>query len=594
MDYNSGMSYDFARELQRYGPEADYPAPSVREARQYCRSFTQSSYENFSVISILLEKDLVAHFQAVYSFCRWADDLGDQTGGGERSLQLLKWWREELDLCWKGTPHHPVFVALWPAIQQFHMPRELFSDLIFAFEQDQLITEYQTFEQLLGYCKCSANPVGRLVLAMWGCLNEKTGALSDQICTALQLTNFWQDVARDYDIGRIYLPLDVRLCHGYSPEDLRGRRENDAFREVLKDLVKRTEQMFDEGGRLLELVPSKRRVDLSLFIDGGLAILDKIRQKNYEVWRERPKLSKWEKIRIFARNWLFGPARKENSALMQSREYCRALSKATAGNFYRTFQLLDRKKSDAMCAIYAFMRITDDLVDDAPDRDTAKGALADWRVKTMAAFDQVFSHPIHPAFMDAVIRYKVPTQYFVEVMDGARMDLDVMRYQTFAELYEYCYRVASAVGLTCIHVWGYRNEAARKPAEAAGVALQLTNILRDIREDWERGRVYIPLEDLRRFGYTEEMLGKFEQNQQFQELMKFQIQRAREYYKSARELARYLRGNSRRIYCAILKTYEAILDRIEKNGFDVYGEKIRVSKLQKSWILCKSFLFSRC
>jgi phytoene synthase len=179
------------------------------------------------------------------------------------------------------------------------------------------------------------------------------------------------------------------------------------------------------------------------------------------------------------------------------------------------------------------------------------------------------------------------------VLDGTGMDLQVREYQTFAELYQYCYRVASAVGLACIHVWGFRDENAKKPAEAAGIALQLTNILRDIPEDFQRGRIYLPREDLERFGYTPDMLQRREYNRQFLDLMRFEVQRAREYYLQARELAKYLKGRSRGIFLAILETYEAILNKIEENDFQVLGEKIRVHPLRKTWILLRCFLFGQ-
>jgi squalene synthase HpnC len=587
------MSYSFERELATYGPDADYLPPPIAEARKYCQSFTKSSYENFSVISFLLEKPLVPHFEAVYSFCRWADDLGDQTGGGQKSLDLLRWWRSEVELCYQGKPHHPVFVSLAETIRKFRMPKELFTDLIFAFEQDQMILEYQSQDQLLDYCRYSANPVGRLVLMMWECHDEKALPHSDQICTALQLTNFWQDVARDYDMGRIYLPKQEMERHGYSTEDFQKRLESKAFGDLMKEMVDRTSALFDEGSKLLEMVPAKRRVDLALFVEGGRAILEKIRKQDYKVWSQRPRLSKWEKLCIFLKNWWSGGKVRESGELSQSRDYCRNLSRATAGNFYRTFQLLDSSGSDAMCAIYAFMRISDDLVDDAPDSGTATTALTQWRKKTLDAMEGTFSHPIHPAFVDTIQKHRIPIQYFLDVLDGTGMDLQVREYQTFAELYQYCYRVASAVGLACIHVWGFHDENAKKPAEAAGIALQLTNILRDIPEDFERGRVYLPREDMERFGYTQEMLQRREYNPQFLNLMRFEVQRAKDYYLQARGLAKYLKGRSRGIFLAILETYEAILNKIEENGFQVLGEKIRVHPLHKAWILLRCFLFGQ-
>ncbi len=296
------MSALFKKSLAEFGPERAYPVPSLEFSRQFCLAFTHNNYENFSVVSRLLPKSLIPHFHAVYSFCRWADDLGDETGGGQKALEYLRWWRLELTDCYKETPHHPIFVALAPTIKRFHIPEQLFKDLIFAFEQDQLVLEYHTYEQLLLYCKYSANPVGRLVLLMWETYDEEKAVYSDYICTALQLTNFWQDVARDFLIGRIYIPSEFRSKFNYSHEDYTNRKQNQAFESMMADLVDRTEKIFFKGSPLLSMVPKARKVDLELFMEGGLSILGKIKKLNYKVWETRPSLSKWEKMMILGKS----------------------------------------------------------------------------------------------------------------------------------------------------------------------------------------------------------------------------------------------------------------------------------------------------
>ena len=292
----------FKSAFEKYGPERAYPLPSLSFSQKFCSDFTHGNYENFSVVSRLLPHNLIPHFHAVYSFCRWADDLGDETGGGENALKLLKWWRSELQDCYAERPYHPIFVALSSTIRQFHIPEQLFKDLIFAFEQDQMVLEYQTFEQLLKYCKYSANPVGRLVLILWESFDEEKGVYSDHICTALQLANFWQDVARDFSMGRIYIPADCRMKFGYTHRDLIDHAQNGAFESMMADLVERTEKMFFMGSPLLNMVPHSRKVDLELFIEGGLAILGKIKALQYRVWDTRPSLSKLEKTMIFSRS----------------------------------------------------------------------------------------------------------------------------------------------------------------------------------------------------------------------------------------------------------------------------------------------------
>jgi squalene synthase HpnC len=292
------MRTDFQYELERYGPNSGYAAPSLAQARSYCARLARTHYENFSVASLLLPRKLLPHFHAVYSYCRWADDLGDEVDSGPRALELLEWWRRELLHCYQRKARHPVMVALEPTILRFGIPSRPFLDLLVAFKQDQSIKHYDTYEQLLGYCINSANPVGRLVLYLCEVHDERRGELADSICTGLQLANFWQDVARDYDIGRVYLPAEDRQRFGYIDEDLEARRFTPAFAELMRFEVGRTRELFWRGEPLVELMPIEFRGDIELFIEGGLAILRKIEQIGYNVWAQRPALKKWEKAAL--------------------------------------------------------------------------------------------------------------------------------------------------------------------------------------------------------------------------------------------------------------------------------------------------------
>jgi squalene synthase HpnC len=238
------------------------------------------------------------HFHNVYAYCRWADDLADEAGGGQTALGLLRWWRQELLRCYGGRPRHPVMVALQETIARFRIPPQPFLDLLFAFEQDQLIKRYQTFGQLLHYCRHSANPVGHLVLYLCGVFDPERARLADQVCTALQLANFWQDVARDLDIGRVYLPEEDRQRFGYSDADLGQRRYNRAFVELMRFEVDRTRDLFYRGFPLLDLMPAEYRLDIELFIRGGLAVLCKIEGCRYNVLTNRPALARWEKAAL--------------------------------------------------------------------------------------------------------------------------------------------------------------------------------------------------------------------------------------------------------------------------------------------------------
>ena len=241
------------------------------------------------------------HFHAVYAYCRWADDLADETAGGQEALDLLGWWRGELIAMYEGNARHPVMVALRETVTRFAIPPDPFLSLLTAFQQDQRVTRYETFDELLGYCRHSANPVGHIVLYLFECFTPDRAALADQVCTGLQLANFWQDVARDFAKGRSYLPAEDRRRHGYADADLVARRFTPSFAELMRFEVERTREYFDRGAKLLPLVPWAVRADVDLFVRGGRAVLVAIERQGYDVWSRRPVVSKWQKLGLLLR-----------------------------------------------------------------------------------------------------------------------------------------------------------------------------------------------------------------------------------------------------------------------------------------------------
>ena len=268
------------------------------EAEQYTRWLATHHYENFHVVSFLLPKRLHQDFYNVYAFCRWSDDLGDEIGDPAESLRLLGWWRGELEAMYAGAVQHPVFVALKGTARKYDLPKQLFSDLISAFEEDQRVTRYANWEELFGYCRCSANPVGRLVLRLCRYSDAERDRMSDATCTALQLANFWQDVTVDLKKDRVYLPLDVLKRHGYTVDDLRAGTFNPAFQNVMRDAVQVARQLFLEGLPLVKTVDKRLAFDLELFSRGGMRVLEKIEQQNYNVLARRPAISKFERVQL--------------------------------------------------------------------------------------------------------------------------------------------------------------------------------------------------------------------------------------------------------------------------------------------------------
>ncbi len=268
------------------------------EAEQYTRWLATHHYENFHVVSFLLPKRLHQDFYNVYSFCRWADDLGDEMGDTAESLRLLGWWRGELEAMYRGQVQHPVFVALEGTARKYQLPQQLFADLISAFEHDQRVTRYANWDEVFEYCRCSANPVGRLVLRLCGYSDEERDRMSDATCTALQLANFWQDVTVDLEKDRVYLPQDLFARHGYTLDDLRAGTFNAAFQNVMRDAIEVARKLFIEGLPLVKTVDKRLAFDLELFSRGGMRVLEKIEQQNYNVLAARPAISKFERVQL--------------------------------------------------------------------------------------------------------------------------------------------------------------------------------------------------------------------------------------------------------------------------------------------------------
>jgi squalene synthase HpnC/squalene synthase HpnD len=616
---------------------------SPEDAHAYTRRLATQHYENFNVVSWLLPKALHQHFYNVYAYCRWADDLGDEIPETARALELLNWWERELQLCYEGRPSHPVFVALRETILAKDIPQKPFADLLKAFRQDQVVKRYATWEAMIDYCVYSANPVGRLVLYLCSYRDEHRQRLSDATCTALQLANFWQDVSRDLEKGRIYIPLDLAALHGVSEHDIVSRRFHPGYVHLMQDSLCRTRELFAEGAALPKLVDGKLSVDLDMFGRGGLAILDAIEACGYDTLHHRPVVTKGKQVRLLARAFLaqlkpavdagrtaylekmagslrspqpappvsqrpLAPQSREvtQSEVAQSYERCHNIARAAHSNFYYAFYLLPKAKRNALAALYAFNRLVDDVADEGDDLAAKQRGLAHWRAEldeAVTGAGQLFdgtaavsmadappnsSLEVLPALADTLERYKIPTRYLHDLISGAEMDLTIHNYATFERLKEYCYRVAGTVGLTCTHVFGFRDSRAIDLAEKLGLAFQLTNIIRDIHEDQSVGRVYLPEEDLARYGVTPEDFSRGEATLGVRELLRFEAGRAWENYEAGAGLLNLIDTDSRGALWLLVHTYSALLARIEAVDFAVFGERVRLSKAEKMLFIAKA------
>lgn len=276
--------------------------PSLEEAQAWCRKLASSHYENFHVATWFLPRRVRPHFESVYAYCRVADDLGDEVENPAVALRLLDEWGSMLDECY-DTPQrsmHPVFVALHETLKTCDPPRQLFHDLLHAFRMDQVKTEYNTWDELLEYSHYSANPVGRLVLWICGYRDEARASLSDKVCTALQLANFWQDVVEDAERERRYIPAESIARFGVDEGQILGRVFTPEFGAMMEDLVVRTRAMLREGSGVSAEVDKELAVTLELFGKGGEAILDGITAAHFDVLRGRPVVSKRKKLWLLA------------------------------------------------------------------------------------------------------------------------------------------------------------------------------------------------------------------------------------------------------------------------------------------------------
>jgi len=577
------------------------------------------------------------HFYNLYAYCRWADDLGDEVPDKARALELLDWWERELHACYEGKPSHPVFVALRPTIIAKDIPKQPFTDLLQAFRQDQVVKRYSTWESVLDYCVYSANPVGRLVLYLCGYRDTERQRMSDATCTALQLANFWQDVSRDLEKGRIYIPLDAAAAQGLSESDIVERRFDERYVRLMKDVISRTRMLFAEGLPLANAVEGRLSVDLEMFSRGGIAVLDAIEAMGYDTLHQRPAISKAKQAELFGRTLMSQISQKllvrrsspqgqlapthsmdklpreiaasgipNVTVVAQSYEECYSVARAANSNFYYAFFLLPKPKRDALAALYAFNRLVDDVSDEGSDIAAKQRSLARWRAaldQAITGQEQAFdgnaamvapadgllgAAEILPALVDTITRYNMPSRYLHDLISGAEMDLTIRSYASFPRLKEYCYRVAGTVGLTCTHVFGFRDSRALDLAEKLGLAFQLTNIIRDVAEDYRLSRVYLPEDDLARYGVVPSDFAKSEATLGVRELLRFEADRAWQCYEEGAALFGMIDSESRPALWLLAHTYSALLARIESLEFAVFGERVRLSKAEKMMFIAKA------
>ena len=574
--------------------------PTLEEARAYCQRLATTHYENFHVASWFLPARLRPHFYSIYAYCRIADDLGDEVGNREQSLALLDLWGRELDACYRGEARHPVFVALAETIRACDIPQKPFADLLVAFRQDQNVMRYQTMDDVLDYCRYSANPVGRLVLYACGYRAQEMFLLSDFTCTALQLANFWQDVSSDYARGRIYLPLEDMQRYGVDEATIARREPTPAFRELLRYEVDYARELFDQGLPLIAHGRSGAGARSGFVQPRGSG--DSARHRAPAIRRAQHASGdlKEQKAGATARalsaaSWcpgLQGEGRDRGGSsgirglpghcAQESEKFllriCRPAGRASGTRF-------------ALCTPSCARRMISPMMSPFPSRTAASRWIA-------GSGTGIRRRPARAPAIRSSSRCWMRNAALLSLRScwinwykaqPRISNQGSAAYATFADLYRYCYLVASVVGLVCIRIFGYLDPRAEKLAEETGIAFQLTNILRDVREDAQRGRLYLPLEDLDRCGVAANSISGISSGRQLtpqqRQVLAIQAERAGQFYKSAEALLPLISPDSRAAMWVLVTIYHRLLRHIEQRNFDVFSARIGVPAYEKLSIL---------
>jgi squalene synthase HpnC len=573
---------------------------SRREADALCLRMARRHYENFSVASLVVPRPLRLHLARIYAFCRTTDDLGDESG--EDALWRLRLWQSEVEAMFQGHPPvHPVLVALTGTVRRFEIPPEPFLDLIAANVQDQRVSAYATWEGLRDYCMLSAAPVGRMVLRLFEVVDPRAVPLSDDVCIGLQLANFAQDVAVDRGKGRTYL--------------IQSELDRLGLPGAVEAMCDRALQLLGSGRELEQLpMPGRLRLQLSLYRRGGEAIIEAIRREGFRTDRSRPQVATATKLGLVAGAVSEGVRARSDGSLAAAERYCQRMARREAGNFYWGFIALPRTQRISIYALYDFARQIDDATDgpgatDAgvwldvssgrhdserlPADGTARAQLELQRRRLRRALaGDPAGDPVMQVLARAVQRHSIPASELEELVNGVEMDLHQNRYATWEELRGYCQLVAGVVGRMCVRIFGFDSDDALERADSLGAALQLINILRDVREDASLGRVYLPLDDLARFGVSETSLLAGRPDGAWTSLVEFEAARARRLYASGIQVCEHIPGPARACVRTMAGIYSGILDRIEAEPELPLRQRVRLSSGEKAGVMLRSWMSS--
>jgi len=621
-------------------------AVSRREADALCVRMARRHYENFSVASLVAPRPLRLHLARIYAYCRTTDDLGDESG--DAALWRLHLWQAEVEALFQGRPPvHPVLVALTDTVARFRIPAAPFLDLIAANVQDQSVSAYATWEELRDYCMLSAAPVGRMVLRLFEVADPRAVPLSDDVCIGLQLANFAQDVAVDRGKGRTYL-IQSELDRLGLPGAVEAMCERallllqsgrDLERLPMPGRLRLQLSLYRKGGEaIIEAIrgegfeTDRRRPEVSTTTKLRLVAAAVSDGARGFPGAGRPAA-------VAGTVGSAHPTRaRGDGSLAAAERYCQRMARREAGNFYWGFIALPRTQRISIYALYDFARQIDDATDGPGateagvwldvtagrrdrERSRVDGGEGDGRMpaagqpgpeagghdlgRPAAARAQLEAQrrrlrralagdpgddPVMQVLARAVWRHRIPASELEELVSGVEMDLVRNRYATWEDLRGYCQLVAGVVGRMCVRIFGFDGDDALERADSLGAALQLINILRDVREDASLGRVYLPQDDLVRFGVSEGAVLAGEPDGAWTSLVEFEAARARRLYATGIEVCRHIPGPARACVRTMAGIYSGILDRIEADPELPLRQRVRLSSGEKAGVMVRAWV----
>ena len=554
----------------RPGAPDDAQAAAGALSRRPDEVATQQAGENFPVALRVLPRRVRGHLKALYGYARYVDDLGDEAPGDR--LQLLDAVEADLDELYAGAqPTLPVIAALAPTVQECRLPIQPLRDLLAANRLDQRLSRYPSYDDLAGYCALSANPVGRLVLQIAGQATPDRMAWSDDVCTALQIVEHLQDIGEDFRAGRIYLPQRDLAAFRVDETELAATAASPALRRLVAAEAGRAAELLESGRPLVASLRGWARLAVAGYVGGGRAALTALAEAGFDPLERAPRPATLRTAIETLRLAGVRDRRRPRPALdhptpEQAYARCERITRTEAKNFSYGIRLLPAAKRRALSAVYAFARRIDDIGDGSLPAADKLAALAAARAAVQAP-EQHPEDPVLVALADAARRLPVPLPAFVELVEGCEMDVRGTRYRTFAELDHYCRCVAGSIGRLSLGVFApHAGPQAAWLADRLGVALQLTNILRDIREDYLSGRVYLPQEDLDEFGVvlTLRADGRLDpQDGRLGRLVRREVARARSLYDEGLRLLPMLDWRSAACCAAMAGIYRQLLEIID-------------------------------